>query len=73
MFEIIQPIVVLIAFSFILKIVGAIVQPIGEKALFDLLSDLSKDVDYFIAGLLTVAFMYVLVIMLIVNSANSFI
>ena len=73
LFEIIQPIIVLIAFSFILKIVGAIVQPIGEKGLYDLLSDLSKDVDYFIAGLLTVAFMYTLVIMLIVNSANSFI
>lgn len=73
LFEIIQPIIVLIAFSFILKIVGAIVQPIGEKELYNLLSDLSKDVDYFIAGLLTVAFMYTLVIMLIVNSANSFI
>ena len=73
LFEIIQPVIVLIAFSFILKVVGAIVQPIGEKGLFDLLSDLSKDVDYFIAGLLTVAFMYTLVIMLMVNSANSFI
>ena len=73
LFEVIQPIVVLIAFSLMLKIVGAIVQPIGEKGLYDLMSELSKDVDYFIAGLLTVAFMYVLVIMLIVNSANSFI
>ncbi len=73
LFEIIQPVIVLVAFSFILKIVGAIVQPIGEKELYGLLSDLSKDVDYFIAGLLTVAFMYTLVIMLIVNSANSFI
>lgn len=73
LFEIIQPVIVLVAFSFILKIVGAIVQPIGEKGLYDLLSDLSKDVDYFIAGLLTVAFMYTLVIMLIVNSATGFI
>lgn len=71
--EIIQPIIALVAFSTILKIVGAIVQPIGESVLYSLLADLSKDVEYFIAGLLTVAFMYALMIMLIVNSANSFI
>ena len=70
--EIIGPIILLAAFSLILKLVGAIVQPIGEKTLFSLLSDLSKDIEYFIAGLLTVAFMYALIIMLIINSANSF-
>lgn len=73
LFELIEPIIALAAFSLILKLVGAIVQPIGENTLFGLLSDLSKDVEYFIAGLLTVAFMYALVIMLIINSANSFI
>lgn len=73
LFEIIKPVITLISFSIILKIVGAIVQPIGEKVLYGLLSDLSKDIEYFIAGLLTVAFMYALVIMLIINSANSFI
>ena len=73
LFEIIGPIILLASFSLILKFVGAIVQPIGEKTLFDLLSDLSKDIEYFIAGLLTVAFMYSLIIMLIINSANSFI
>lgn len=71
--EIIQPLILLVAFSVILKIVGAIVQPVGENNLYSLLSDLSKDIEYFIAGLLTVAFMYALVIMLIINSANSFI
>ena len=70
--ELIEPIIVLAAFSLILKLVGAIVQPIGENVLYSLLSDLSKDIEYFIAGLLTVAFMYALVVMLIINSANSF-
>lgn len=70
--EIIGPIVVLAAFSIILKGVGAIVQPVGENTLFNLLSDLSKDVEYLLAGLLTVAFMYALVIMLVISSANSF-
>ncbi|MDE7440531.1 MAG: stage III sporulation protein AE [Clostridia bacterium] len=73
LFEIIGPIILLASFSLILKFVGAIVQPIGEKTLFSLLSDLSKDIEYFIAGLLTVAFMYALIIMLIINSANSFV
>lgn len=73
LFEIIGPIILLASFSLILKFVGAIVQPIGENTLYSLLSDLSKDIEYFIAGLLTVAFMYSLVIMLIINSANSFI
>ena len=73
LFELIEPIIVLTAFSLILKFVGAVVQPIGENTLYGLLSDLSKDIEYFIAGLLTVAFMYALVIMLVINSANSFI
>lgn len=73
LFEIIGPVILLSAFSLILKFVGAIVQPIGEKTLYELLSDLSKDIEYFIAGLLTVAFMYSLIIMLVINSANSFI
>ena len=73
LFEIIQPVILLVAFSIILKIAGAIVQPLGENTLYSLLSDLSKDIEYFIAGLLTVAFMYALVIMLIINSANCFI
>ena len=71
--ELIQPIILLISFSIILKFVGAVIQPVGEQTLYSLLSDLSKDIEFFIAGLLTVAFMYALVIMLIINSANSFI
>ncbi len=71
--EIIGPVITLSAFSLILKGVGAIVQPIGENNLYNLLSDLSKDVEYLLAGLLTVSFMYALVIMLVISSANSFI
>lgn len=71
--ELIQPIILLISFSIILKFVGAVIQPVGEQTLYSLLSYLSKDIEFFIAGLLTVAFMYALIIMLIINSANSFI
>lgn len=68
-----SPLILLIAFSILLKVVGAIVQAAGENELYSLFSDLSSDTEYFIAGLLTVAFMYLLIIMLVINSANSFI
>lgn len=71
--EIIQPVVLLAAFSLILKVVGAVVQPMGENTLYSLFSDLSTDVDYFIAGLLTVSFMYFLVMMLSVSSVTNLI
>ena len=71
--EIIQPVLLLAAFSVMLKICAAIVQPLGEKVSFSLFSELSKDIEFFIAGILMVAFMYLLVVMLIINSAGSFI
>lgn len=71
--QVASPLILLIAFSVLLKIVGAIVQAAGENELFSLFSDLSSDAEYFIAGLLTVAFMYSLMVMLVINSANSFI
>lgn len=71
--EIMGPVIVLVAFSVMLKIAGAVVQPVGENSVYGLLSDLSKDVEFFIAGLLTVSFMYALTVMLVINSANSFI
>ncbi len=71
--QIAGPLILLIAFSLLLKAVGAIVQAAGENEMYALFSDLSSDTGCFTAGLLTVAFMYLLIIMLIVNSANSFI
>ena len=71
--QIFAPLVLLIAFSLLLKVAGAIVQAAGEKELYSLFSDLSSDTGYFVAGLLVVAFMYALMIMLVINSANSFI
>ncbi|MCD7728437.1 MAG: stage III sporulation protein AE [Clostridia bacterium] len=70
--EIISPLILLIAFSVMLKITGAVVQAAGDGELYALASDLSSDTEYFIAGLVTVAFMYALTVMLIINSAVSF-
>lgn len=70
--EIIEPVVALVSFSLMLKITGAIAQPIGEKTMYSLFSNLSKDVEYLIAGILTVAFLYILIIMLIINTTYAF-
>lgn len=71
--EILQPVLMLFSFSLILKLTGAIIQPLGEKTLYSLFSDLAKDIEYLVAGILMVAFMYALVVMLIINSAYAFI
>lgn len=66
------PIILFAAFSLILKLVAAVVEPIGEKTLYAMFSDLAGDIEYFIAGLCTVAFMYALVVMLIISSSTNF-
>ena len=71
--SVIEPVISLIAFSLMLKISGAIAQSIGEKTSYSLFCDLSKDIEFMIAGLLIVAFMYFLTIMLIINSTYAFI
>ena len=71
--QIVGPLVLLIAFSLLLKLVAAVVQAAGEGGFYKLFSELSSDTQYFTAGLLTVSFMYALVIMLVINSAVSFI
>lgn len=71
--EVIQPVIALAAFSILLKICAAITQPLGEKTLYATFSDFSKDIEFLIAGILMVAFMYLLVVMLIVNSTYAFI
>lgn len=71
--QILSPLVLLIAFSLMLRIAGAVAQAAGEGEVCGLLNDLSSDTQYFTAGLLIVAFMYALMIMLTINSAVSFI
>lgn len=71
--EVIQPIIMLASFSLMLKITAAIAQPLGEKTLFSMLSEFSKDIEFLIAGILMVAFLYFLVVMLIINSTYAFI
>lgn len=70
---VLQPLMGLIAFSIALRVCAAIVQAIGENSIYSLLGDLAKDIEYLIAGVLVVAFMYLLTIMLVINSTYAFI
>ncbi len=71
--EVIQPLIMLISFSVLLKITAAVAQPLGEKTLYSLFTEFAKDIEYLIAGILMVAFLYLLVVMLILNSSYAFI
>ena len=71
--EVAPPILLLAAFSLMLKLICAVARPIGENTLSSLYSDLASDCEYFIAGMCTVAFMYALVVMLIIGSVSNFI
>ena len=71
--EVAPPIIMLIAFSLILKLMAAIVQPLGENTLCSLFSDLASDIEYIMAGVCVVAFLYALIVMLIISSAVNFI
>lgn len=71
--EVIKPLIVVGAFSLMLKLTGAIVQPLDGGKIHTLYFDLSKDVEYVIAGILMISFMYLIVIMAIANSIQSFI
>ncbi len=71
--EIINPIIMLACFSLILKVTAAIAQPLGENNLFGIFNELSKDIEYYIAGILMVSFLYFIVVMLVINTAYAFI
>ncbi len=71
--EIISPLVLAGAFSLLLKLTAAIVQPLNGSDIHGLYGDVASDMDFAVAGLLMIAFMYILVVMAMVNSVISFI
>lgn len=70
---VLEPLIALISFSIMLKITAAIAQATGENTTYSLLGDLSKDVEYVIAGIVIIGLMYLLTIMLVINSSYAFI
>lgn len=68
---IIVPFIQLLAFSLFLKLTAAVTEPIGEGKISGFLTALSGTINYFIAGILAVAFMYFVTLLLLICSSNT--
>ncbi len=64
------PIVKVLIFSLALRLASAIIEPIGDTRGAALLSDVAKNVNLLITALAGVAFMFFLMLMLIISSCN---
>ena len=69
--SIIVPFIQLLAFSLFLKLTAAVTEPVGEGRISGFLSMLSTTLNYFIAGILAVAFMYFITLLLLICSSNT--
>ncbi len=67
-----EPLVLLIATNFLLRLTAAVTQPLGESRISDFLSSTADNLNYCVAGLLFTAFLYFICILLIVCSTEVF-
>lgn len=68
---ILLPFVQLLVFSLFLKLTAAVTEPVGEGKISGFLNSLSGIINYFIAGILAVAFMYFITLLLLICSSNT--
>ena len=68
-----EPITLLLATNLLLRLTAAITQPFGESKISSFLSDTADNLNYCTAGLLFTAFMYFIVVLLLVCSTEMFI
>lgn len=66
------PIVKIIVFSFLMKLASAILEPIADSRITTFVSSIAKSIQMLIALILGVAFMYLLMIGLVMCSTNIF-
>lgn len=64
------PLVQLIAYNLFLKLSAAVAEPVGDTGISEFLTSLSGTINYFIAGLLAVGFMYFVTVLLLICSSN---
>lgn len=69
--EIIIPFLQLLVFSLFLKLTAAVTEPIESGKISGFLASFSGVVNYFIAGILAVAFMYFITLLLLICSSNA--
>ena len=65
------PLVQLVVYNLFLKLTAAVTEPVGAEGISGFLSSLSGTVNYFIAGLLAVGFMYFVTVLLLICSSNA--
>lgn len=65
------PLIQLIVCNLFFKLAAAITEPVGDSGISDFLASVSGTVNYFIAGLVSVAFMYFITMLLLICSSNS--
>ena len=68
--SIIAPILEIIVFSLVLKLSAGLIEPLGNSKLSTLISSLAKNTQSLVAMLATVSFMYVMLVGLVMCSAN---
>lgn len=66
------PIVKIIVFSFLMKLASAILEPIADSRITTFVSSIAKSIQMLIALILGIAFMYLLMIGLVMCSTNIF-
>lgn len=69
---IILPVIKIIVFTFMVKITSAILEPIADARMSNFVNTISKSISMTLALVLGVAFMYLIVVGLIMCSANNF-
>lgn len=69
---ILSPIVRILAVTFGLKLVAAIVEPATDERITSFLTSVSKNLNMLIVAILAVAFMYFISIMLLIFTSNAF-
>lgn len=65
------PLIQLIVCNLFLKLAAAVTEPVGDTGISDFLASVSGTINYFIAGLLAVAFMYFVTMLLLICSSNT--
>ena len=67
----VPPLAELVAFSLFLKLVAGVIEPFADSRISDYVFSLAKNLNYILASVLVVCFMYVLTIVIVITSGGS--
>ena len=65
------PIVELLAFSLFLKLAAGVIEPFTDSRISGYLYTLAKNLNYILAGVLVVSFMYIITILLLISTGGA--